>query len=267
MTHYTMIIVLVWLFLLGVSSAAYAADIVIIGADNVVRITPTPAPIDVYDSLEAPPQSYSQIYIGFADSVVNRELFSPEISATVDIDPDTLNLKDKEDHNEKECKHERDDEKCENGDHKEVHEGRWITAYIELPEGYDVNDINVSTVRLNDTIAAEQHPAEVGDHDEDGIPDLMVKFDRRAVIYIISGNATGEVELTVTGNLYSGISFRGSDTIRVIKKEEKLKDKNEKQECKYESSDEDGSKDKKCKHGDEKHREGSDKEKEGQHEE
>jgi len=175
-------------FLVSTGSAA-AVDIIVTDADSVVGITPTPAPtdvfdslealpqaysdiyigfadstvkispqapaLDVYDSLEAPPQSYSQIYIGFADSVVNRELFPPEIPATVDIDPDTLNLKSK---------------------------GRWITAYIELPEGYDVNDINVSTVRLNDTIAAEQHPAEVGDHDEDGIPDLMVKFDRRAVI-------------------------------------------------------------------------------------
>jgi len=109
------------------------------------------------------------------------------ISATVDIDPDTLNLKSK---------------------------GEWITCYIELPEGYDVNDIDVGTVVLNGAVPAEPKPTEVGDNDHDGVPDLMVKFDRSSVQDILEPG--DEVEITVTGELTDRTLFEGSDTIRVI---------------------------------------------------
>jgi len=96
-------------------------------------------------------------------------------------------------------------------------EGEWITAYIELPEGHDVNDINVTTVMLNDTVPAELYPTEVGDYDSDTIPDLMLKFNRTAVSeFILSkGIMYGNVTLTLTGQLYNGTSFEGSDTIMV----------------------------------------------------
>jgi len=107
-------------------------------------------------------------------------------------------------------------------------QGEWITCYIELPEGYNVSDIDISTIKLNSSIAAEMHPTGIGDEDEDGVPDLMVKFDRALVIYYIEQNldwATPErtkpliyaVNLTVTGNLDDGTSFEGTDTIRVLK--------------------------------------------------
>jgi hypothetical protein len=123
------------------------------------------------------------------------------IQATIDIDPDTLNLKSK---------------------------GRWITCYIELPEGYNVSEIDVSTILLNDTIPAEAHPTGIGDEDEDGIPDLMVKFDRASVIDLIKDNIdwsspekteplTYKITLTVTGALYDGTLFKGSDVARVLK--------------------------------------------------
>lgn len=128
-------------------------------------------------------------------TILNFVLGSIATIATIDIDPDTLNLKSK---------------------------GKWITAYIELPEGCDVADINVATILLNDTIPAELHPIEVGDYDKDTIPDLMVKFNRTEVIsYIIESlgfepiNFT-EVTLTVTGQLHDGTPFMGSDVIRVV---------------------------------------------------
>lgn len=102
--------------------------------------------------------------------------------ATVDIDPNTLNLKSR---------------------------GRWITCYIELPEGYDVLDIDVGTVTLS--YGEHKVTAEWGDV-QDGV--LMVKFDRSEVAGILSPG--GAVELTVTGELTDGTSFEGSDTIRVI---------------------------------------------------
>ena len=109
----------------------------------------------------------------------------PVVTATVNIAPETLNL---------------------------ISKGKWITAYIELPEGYDASDIDILSVRLNGEIPAELHPTEIGDYDEDGIPDLMVKFGRQDLIAILS---VGEATLTITGEV-NGISFEGSDTIRVI---------------------------------------------------
>jgi hypothetical protein len=93
-------------------------------------------------------------------------------------------------------------------------EGMWITCHIELGETLDVGTIDVNTVLLNGQIPAELHPAAVGDGDEDGIPDLMVKFDRAALQEIVEVGE--EVTLTVTGRLKSGISFEDSAIIRVI---------------------------------------------------
>ena len=107
------------------------------------------------------------------------------IPATIDIDPDTLNLKSN---------------------------GQWITAYIELPEDCDVSDIDISTVKLNDEIPAELHPTEIGDYDTDGITDLMVKFNRPDLVAILG---VGEATLTITGKV-NDVPFEGSDTIRVI---------------------------------------------------
>ena len=122
--------------------------------------------------------------------------------STIDIDPDTLNL---------------------------VGNGKWVTAYIELPEGYNVEDIDVLTILLDDTIGIDPDaPTEIGDYDGDGIPDLMVKFDRVAVQEYLGGSATTnyddetarryEVTLTITGSLFDGTFFAGTDTIWVISK-------------------------------------------------
>jgi len=117
---------------------------------------------------------------------------TPEvIPATVDIDPDMLNP---------------DSEK-----------GRFVMAYIELPNPFLVTDILVSTVTLRvdgetDTVGAEPAPTEVGDHDRDTFPDLMIKFDRAAVLGLI-GSKTGDVTLVVSGQLSTGREFEGKDTI------------------------------------------------------
>jgi len=124
-----------------------------------------------------------------------RLVGQPVVPAAVVITPNVLNLKS---------------------------EGEWITAYIELPEGFDVSDIDRTTILLNDTIPVDplwvDKPLEsvVGDYDEDGIPDLMVKFDRQAVIEFLKtkGIAGAEIILTVTGEV-NGTPFEGSDTIGV----------------------------------------------------
>ncbi len=115
------------------------------------------------------------------------------LNAVVDINPDTLNLKSQSDRSS-------------------------ITAYIELPPGFYVEQINVATVRLlvnGITIAAQITPASVGDYDGDKIPDCMVKFDRQAVIAALTG-VSGYVSIEVMGQFTDGQTFSGMDTIRII---------------------------------------------------
>jgi hypothetical protein len=98
--------------------------------------------------------------------------------------------------------------------------GRWITARIELPEGYNLSDIDVSTIMLNNTIPVELTPIHIGDCDCDGTPDLMVKFERQKVIDLILKNYQftgrfGMVTLTITGEM-AECAFQGSDDIKII---------------------------------------------------
>jgi len=113
------------------------------------------------------------------------------VNATVDVNPEALNLRSW---------------------------GKWITAYVELPEGYDVADIDVSTIMLNGTVPVDLcAPIVVGDYDNDSVPDLMVGFNGTLVSDFIlsSGVVFGNVTLTLTGQLYSGTFFEGSDIILV----------------------------------------------------
>jgi len=129
-----------------------------------------------------------------------------EISATVDIDPDTLNLKSN---------------------------GEFVTAYIELPAGCDVAEIDLSTVQLEGISAitdtqygfVTDHASYLVDHDGDGILERMVKFDRIVVRDALTGMIDyGEgvkfydLTLTVTGELVDGTPFEGTDAIVVIMK-------------------------------------------------
>jgi hypothetical protein len=104
------------------------------------------------------------------------------VERLIDIYPDTLNLKSK---------------------------GKWITGYIELPEDWDVEDVDVTTILLNGEVAAAW--ADVQYCPENKV--LMVKFFRDEVQAILApGDA---VEITITGELLDGTAFEGGDIIRV----------------------------------------------------
>jgi len=122
-------------------------------------------------------------YVGGTDEgTVNITL--NEVTAQINIDPDTLNLKDN---------------------------GNYITCYIQLPDGYNVEDIDISSIKLEDTLTVEHGNI------QDGI--LMVKFSRKDLIdYIKTLGLTYPeyVTLEVTGELAGGTTFCGSDTIKVI---------------------------------------------------
>ncbi|MDD5287804.1 MAG: hypothetical protein PHY28_01660 [Dehalococcoidales bacterium] len=123
----------------------------------------------------------------------NSVTFSVIVATTIDIDPNTLNLKSKSDKNA-------------------------ITVFIELAAGYDVKLIDVSTAKMTVngiTIAAQLTPTSIGNYNKNKIPDLMVKFERQAVINALNGQ-TGNIPFTITGQMEDGYSFTGSDTIKVI---------------------------------------------------
>lgn len=127
------------------------------------------------------------------------------IPAIIDVDPDTLNLKSK---------------------------GEWITVYIELPKHpelpeFDVSQININTVMLNNQIPAESNPkygfvvdpnSYLMDHDDDGLLERMVKFNRTDVQNILEPG--DRVKIEVTGLLFDTRPFYGLDWIRVIGKKE-----------------------------------------------
>ena len=81
-----------------------------------------------------------------------------------------------------------------------------FTAFITLPELYNITDINISTV------VCEGAPAVKGMVADDK---YIAKFNRQDLVGVPTGNA---VTLTVTGELTNGTPFEGGDTIRVIDK-------------------------------------------------
>jgi len=108
------------------------------------------------------------------------------ILVNVDIYPATLNLHDK---------------------------GRWVTCYIELPECYNASSINVSTILLNDAVAVDPDaPTKIGDYDNDGFPDLMVKFNRSEVASLLIGGS----QIIMTGKLLDGTPFYSTNTIMLV---------------------------------------------------
>ena len=89
-------------------------------------------------------------------------------------------------------------------------------VYIELPEGYKPSDIDISSIRLEGTIPAEVRPYAIGDNDKDGIPDLMVKFNRSDVINALPRRREGDRACDGEGGI-SDIRRSGyyqSDTVR-----------------------------------------------------
>jgi len=117
-------------------------------------------------------------------------LSSAEVFSNIDIDPNIINLKSK---------------------------GQFVMTFIEVP-GYNVSNIDINTVRMNETIPAINDTKygfvkdpKIEDRDEDGLLEFMAVFNRDLVKTILQvGNNT----LTVTGEI-EDTYFEGNDTINV----------------------------------------------------
>ena len=87
--------------------------------------------------------------------------------------------------------------------------GKWITAFLWLPEDYNVTDIDPNSVFLEVEIQAEQ--LHINEQEQVAI----AKFVRGEVQSILD---ISDVELKITGRLTDGALFEGTDTIKVIDK-------------------------------------------------
>jgi hypothetical protein len=110
----------------------------------------------------------------------SAEIMSQAVEASVNIDPDVLNLTSR---------------------------GKYITCYLTLPEGYDVTNVDATTILVNGQFA----PAWSMVEEEEQL--LKLKLNRSELQAVLQ---PGLVELTVTGLLTDGTLFEGTDTIQVI---------------------------------------------------
>jgi rhodanese-related sulfurtransferase len=108
-----------------------------------------------------------------------------KVNALVTVQPDTLNLKSS---------------------------GKWITCYIELASPNSVSSIVLSSVKMDETVAAANSPTAIGDFNYNSVPDLMVKFDRVAMQGLLD---EGEIRLRVTFTLVDAKTCGGLDIIAV----------------------------------------------------
>ena len=97
---------------------------------------------------------------------------------------------------------------------------RFLRCYIELPEPFTVEDIDIDAVALTEVNGnaielplATAGPSKIGDYDRDGVADLRVRFNIGSLIPILD---TGENSLTVNGNMVDGRKFKGTGTVSVI---------------------------------------------------
>jgi alpha-beta hydrolase superfamily lysophospholipase len=89
---------------------------------------------------------------------------------------------------------------------EEHSENPTFTVFIELPDG-SAASIDPATVTLNG-VAALPSPTAVGDENGNGIPDLMVKFDRS----VFEGNVEGLFEIAGAA---AGGGFSGGSSVRI----------------------------------------------------
>jgi hypothetical protein len=112
------------------------------------------------------------------------------IQARVDVVPNTINLKSR---------------------------GRFITVFVGVP-GHDATEIDLSSLVVSvDGNGAPSLVADglgIGDHDGDGVSDVMLRLSRADVVALAPPGRA--VPFEVTGALKDGALFTGADGVRVI---------------------------------------------------
>ncbi len=89
-------------------------------------------------------------------------------------------------------------------------QGKFITALLTFPEGYNVADVDTTTILLQGQIQM----LELVWLDEE-TREVMVRFSREDVQTILN---PGNVELTITGSFIDDTAFKGTGIVKVINK-------------------------------------------------
>ena len=115
------------------------------------------------------------------------------IETVIGIHPETLNLKSK---------------------------GKWVTCYVEAPEGCSVSDIEPASVIISHL---GSHPVNIKSEsykmieNRDGDSELMMKYRSSEFISAIVGNnMENPVKVRVNGRLYDNTPFVGSAKINLL---------------------------------------------------
>jgi hypothetical protein len=113
--------------------------------------------------------------------------YKPPIPATVKVRPKTLNL---------------------------ASSGKWISCTIQLPDDYDISNVDTESINLNGKIIK----AAWSRIDEEK-QKLYVKFNRSEIFgtQTMPSDAENSVSLIIRGELNDGNDFKGDYTIRIVR--------------------------------------------------
>ncbi len=106
------------------------------------------------------------------------------VRADVNIAPDSLDLESKE---------------------------GWINVYVALPADIPGDEVDPSSVLLNNSLSPEKGHFLLDDWNDDGIPDLRVRFRAEKVSQILGPDEKSE--LLISGRLKNGLSFEGTHLV------------------------------------------------------
>jgi len=113
--------------------------------------------------------------------------------------------------------------------------GKWLKCVVEIPKAYDIGDLDLSTIKLNNTISIDPNaPITFINRDCRENYQIMVRFNRAEVIELIKKALKGTqdtkgdcgkitiryITLTVTGELSPTTSFEGQTRILAIYRKE-----------------------------------------------
>ncbi len=93
--------------------------------------------------------------------------------------------------------------------------GNTVKMVIELPAGWDPHLIDVGSITLNDTVHANPAPVTFTDENNNGIEEIVVKFNRAAVSATLAEGSA--VPVTVQFEITDVQWFRGTTTVRALR--------------------------------------------------
>ena len=96
--------------------------------------------------------------------------------------------------------------------------GKWVTVYIGLSSSKDVYEIAIDTILLDNSLIPQLKPFDYVDINGDSNLELMVKFDRAALIEHLTVDYAPQQFYTIiiTGKLGDGKNFQGSCLIELL---------------------------------------------------